>query len=247
LLCLWSLAIEEHFYVVVPFFVRSLRLRSLAVLFTSIVVLEPMLRGVAFLAHVSSDSIYYLTPFRMDGLALGGLMACIIKSGVGEAKLKQLGGWLAVALWSLFILLTLAWPTFTKHGGSIAFEALGYSLVAICSFLTVSRIYWFPAAPFSKFLALAPIAYIGRISYGMYLFHPFILSIARHALGISTGLAAQAATRKLFIIDFPITIVMAFLSFRFIESPALGWGKRKVQALALNKDQPLSNVELASN
>ncbi len=69
---LWSLAVEEQFYLVWPFAVYFLSTRRLRQLCIALIVLAPILRG-AFLFQ-RHWPIYTLTPFRMDLLAAGGLL-----------------------------------------------------------------------------------------------------------------------------------------------------------------------------
>ncbi len=64
----WSLAVEEHFYLMWPIAIRYLRRRSLIILLICALLAEPVIRGLAT-PHVSFLAIYFLTPFRLDGLA----------------------------------------------------------------------------------------------------------------------------------------------------------------------------------
>ena len=71
---LWSLAVEEHFYLVWPWVMRFVTLPRLAWLAAGIALTQPLARGVGF--YYSCD-IYYFTWFRLDGLAWGAFFACL--------------------------------------------------------------------------------------------------------------------------------------------------------------------------
>ncbi len=71
-------------------------------------------------------------------------------------------------------------------------------------------------------LRLRPIARIGAISYGMYLYHLWVFHVARLA-NEQLGLDFLAA---LFVTGGLLTILVAELSFRFLETPFLGWKRR---------------------
>ncbi len=76
---LWSLAVEEHFYLIWPTCVRRLRDRTLFRILIGVVLAEPLLRLLAI--HVSSHiDIHYKTPFVLDFLAYGALLSLLIRT-----------------------------------------------------------------------------------------------------------------------------------------------------------------------
>ena len=78
---LWSLAVEEHFYLVWPWLVRLLSRRAVTVVAATIVIATPLLRYVAAVHGVSVPGvIYQVSIFRFDGLALGALLAIWYRS-----------------------------------------------------------------------------------------------------------------------------------------------------------------------
>ena len=76
---LWSLAVEEHFYLVWPLLVFLLSRRWLLRLSVAIVAFVPVMRPVARLGHVSVVTVYVLTPFRADSLAMGAALALLVR------------------------------------------------------------------------------------------------------------------------------------------------------------------------
>jgi peptidoglycan/LPS O-acetylase OafA/YrhL len=76
---LWSLAVEEQFYIVWPFVVLLLPQRALAIVAAALIVLVPLLRAVATPWFDTFWPIYYLTPFRMDLLSAGALLAVAVR------------------------------------------------------------------------------------------------------------------------------------------------------------------------
>src|ERR1700749_1971110 len=70
---LWSLAVEEQFYIFWPFVILLLPERVLGWVAAALIVLVPVLRAVATPWFATYWPIYYLTPFRMDLLAAGAL------------------------------------------------------------------------------------------------------------------------------------------------------------------------------
>src|SRR5258707_5583221 len=78
---LWSLAVEEQFYIFWPFVVLLLPERALAVVAAALIVIVPLLRAVATPWFDTFWPIYYLTPFRMDLLSAGALLAAAARRG----------------------------------------------------------------------------------------------------------------------------------------------------------------------
>jgi len=82
---LWSLAVEEHYYLVWPSVVRRLSLRQLAAIVICVAIATPIVRWIAFRnGIVQGLSIY--TWFNLDGLALGSLLAIIFVSSKGSRR-----------------------------------------------------------------------------------------------------------------------------------------------------------------
>jgi peptidoglycan/LPS O-acetylase OafA/YrhL len=76
---LWSLAVEEHFYLLWPLAVRFLTRKHLIWVLTAIVTGEPIFRAASTPWMTSFWPIYFLTPFRLDGLAAGSLLAIMLE------------------------------------------------------------------------------------------------------------------------------------------------------------------------
>ncbi|HWE49879.1 MAG TPA: acyltransferase [Bryobacteraceae bacterium] len=82
---MWSLSVEEHYYLVWPLIVRRLSLRAVAVTALAICGIEPIVRALS-LPHVGSGNIYIYSWFRLDGLASGALIACFVRSAWSSAR-----------------------------------------------------------------------------------------------------------------------------------------------------------------
>jgi len=135
-LVLWSLAVEEHFYIFWPFAVKFLQQRTLITLVTCVLLIEPILRA-AFTPYIQGETIYYLTPFRLDSLAAGSLLALLTESVFAENWLRR---WSITGIFSavsLYALIRLIMPNFSRDQNSVSFNSIGYSLVTvICFFLS---------------------------------------------------------------------------------------------------------------
>jgi len=213
---LWSLAVEEQFYLVWPFavyFLGGRRLRQFCVL---LMVLAPFLRGaVHFQQHWP---IYTLTPFRMDLLAAGALLCIEWRShretierwGTRAGGVLFVVGGAGLALLMFFGVSTYA---NTRVGNVLIYEANLCICLGIIIYALAGRgVGW---------LRIAPLQYIGKISYSMYLVHVGILVIVGMWI---TGLPAAAASLAL-------TIGYGAISWSLLESRLLGKSKRKAPLL----------------
>jgi hypothetical protein len=86
----WSLAVEEHFYLVWPFLVRWLSRGAMLALSVAIVACVPVFRGWAF-QHAPGWNTYALTIFRIDALALGAIVGILcFGDGLPVAKARRI-------------------------------------------------------------------------------------------------------------------------------------------------------------
>ena len=226
---LWSLAVEEQFYLVWPFVVlvlaviRSRRVRVAIVT----VIAAASATAMAVLLPVGGDAtrVYYGTDTHSFGLAIGALLA-ILSSRWTVSRLvtahwfrvlaPALGALALAAVVGATFLLPADAPL-TYRGGLVAVAVL--TAVTITGSIT-------PGSVLGRALDLAPLRWIGVRSYGIYLWHwpVFVLLIAAFPTWERTGgsgwlLGAVAAA---------ITMAAAILSFRFLEQPVRRDGFRAV-------------------
>ena len=217
---LWSLAVEEHFYILWPFAVRYLPRRGLIHLLSALIVIEPCLRALSYLYTHDWRLVYYLTPFRLDGLGLGCLLAILIESDNSKVLLRK---WCEPALYafgSVFILLRVVLGRdFTRDNATPFFNAACYSLVSLMAASIVCSLLLKPQTIMARFFRLRILTFVGTISYGVYLFNVLIGEIVMRYSGI--GL------KKSILIDLPIVLLFSWLSFKLYEQPITAWGKRR--------------------
>ena len=167
----WSLAVEEHFYLFWPMLVLLLEPRQLMLVSLSLVGFSIVLRAL-FLMH--GLDVFTFTLCRMDTLALGALLAILF---INRRIWSLLASWckrlvipmMALALGAFFIL--------SGTGGAIL-QTFKYTLFAsLCGLvlvLSLSPGKWNPAPVFFQIPWLRA---MGKTSYAMYVFHPFIYGL----------------------------------------------------------------------
>jgi peptidoglycan/LPS O-acetylase OafA/YrhL len=215
----WSLAIEEQFYLFWPFAVRFLNTRQLTRLLIAILVIEPLLRGIATPFTHDYFTIYYLTPFHIDGLALGSLIAVLLENQRAKARITLLVPRIFFASTACLLGGMAIFPAFRRPANSVVFNSLGYTLVILVSASLICYTLLHEKATVTKILSLRGITVLGTISYGIYLYHGiFIDMVTVHGHLVASRLLAFAGVT-----------VYCWLSFRFYEQPMIHWAHRVVK------------------
>ena len=193
----WSLSIEEQFYLAWPlllFFLGALRMRWVCLV---ILIVAPLFR--AWLLERSVDplfggvptliDVYMYTPGRLEGIALGALLAIHLRAGHGRNSPEQRLRRLAPACKVLAPLLLVAsllveWPHLTgTHTGpdpylggalfGISFVAYGFAALFVLALLAKKGTTWY------RFWTWRPFVSFGKYSFAIYLLHLPVRAIIR--------------------------------------------------------------------
>jgi len=163
----WSLAVEEHFYLVWPFAVYFLSEKWLHRTIWLIVAFSVIIRII--MLNIGYGGIFYFTLTTMDCLAIGGLVALNERHKWVNAKQT-----LYLMVGTLLLLIT-NWVIFKGEGNEyiqifkLPFIALFY--VCLINLLITSVSY------LNRFFKSSILTYTGKISYGLYIFHPLCIAM----------------------------------------------------------------------
>jgi peptidoglycan/LPS O-acetylase OafA/YrhL len=214
---LWSLAVEEQFYLVWPFLVRRLRLRALATLCVVGIVLSPVLRAISVSNSLVLGSPYVTTWLICDNLFYGALLAIFLRTAAAtEQRVAQLtvvsGGLGAVLLGAGFSFHLLSRGT----AAGAAFQPIPFLLIFSSMLLVSLRFGDHPTV----YRALAPIRFFGYISYGFYLFHTlgfFAFDWATEHLGVRLETPGIGFVLFRFVTVGACLTLFCYLSRRYFE------------------------------
>jgi len=219
---LWSLAVEEHFYIAWPAVVRKLSSRHLAWFSAAIVVGIPVARAYSFAKGWTAGLDWY-TWFVADGLATGALLAIVLRSAITRRQARTACGWL---LGGCLVAALAGAPFGILTRNRILGASLQLSIIHLF-FAGVLLIFLLVGSSSAKrFVDLGVLRFLGYISYGLYLDHMLAFRMydrfCRHyAPGWipSNGHFGLVVWR--FVLAGGAAITAAYLSRRFYEEQFL--------------------------
>ena len=220
----WSLAVEEHFYLVWPivvFFCSRAKLKQ--VCFT-LILAAPILRGILMLCGFDSVVPYVLTPTRVDSLAIGGLMATLLADKDGMQIWRPRITMAAIG--SLIVLAAIVGYHRRLDRDDFMTTFVGYTALALVSawlVLECGRIKKNTTA--CKVIANPVFASLGRYSYGIYVTHMFFAKTFDLFLPYTTLHKWSGSYAAAIFIHAAVSIAMswgiAWVCFNLVEKPFL--------------------------
>jgi peptidoglycan/LPS O-acetylase OafA/YrhL len=222
----WTLCFEEQFYLIWPWFVFTRSRKFLFWFVGAVLVFEPIARYIAELtfppAAIRAGVLYRTMPFASDALLWGALLALLLRSQYRRQMIAA-GRTLAyvlvpLALAYLLFFIDLHLPGWQPplarfaYGGQGIFTAV--DLLSAALLLAALE----PGGPLYAMLNLKPLRWLGRISYGLYVFH-----------NIPHGIYGEWARRiapnhffaALYAIAAAMTLLLATVSYYCFERPIL--------------------------
>ena len=216
---LWSLAVEEHFYFVWPVVVRNFNRRAIAVVAIAVVVATTVARILTFQSGHYDSYHGYFTWLVADALALGALLAVLLRGRLGTRDgLKQI----VLLLFCGSALLVMDKPLHQHwFGGMLHLNALNFLCAAI-----VGSVLWVGTGPWKWIVNRPVLRFFGEISYGLYLIHMLIFRVFDN---LHRRFFPQVPLYQLnfgvllvrLVICGGVAVFVAFISRRYFEQPFL--------------------------
>lgn len=219
----WSLAVEEQFYLTVPFVIRKVASSHLILVLLSVVVAAPILRtGLHVFFRNGNFAAYVVMPCRADALCLGVLAALLVRLPRTWKLLlikRKMLCWVTG-----FLFVGLAGFTLRGHELSTPMVTVGYSWLALfytgCLLITVTT----ERGLFVRALRNRFLMQLGVLAYCTYLIHVPAIEACRRILGIRFNYASETTQFVGGLIGIALTLVVATFSWHFFEKPLLRRG-----------------------
>ncbi|WP_435134150.1 acyltransferase family protein [Formosa sp. A9] len=204
----WSLAVEEHFYLFWPFVVYLFSNKNLIKIISGIIIVALVLRW-----YMLSEGyqVFYFTFTRFDSLAIGALLAIIeIECGFKKRTAKKF----SVLLLSLIVPTIMMWTIFTGTG-DIYIQTFKFLLLSGIYFSLIGMLLCLKEEHFvNKILRTKFFLFTGKISYGLYVYHPLAYKFCEHYFEIENVFLR-------FIVGITCSFLLSIISFYLFESSFL--------------------------
>ncbi|MED1612608.1 acyltransferase family protein [Bacillus paranthracis] len=238
----WSLAVEEQFYVVWPFIISLglyyIKKQSRKILLICLGAFASALAmAILYEPGVDPSRIYYGTDTRAFSLLIGAVLALVWPSNRLANKIIPKARFIldVVGGIALIIILAMFWKTnqydpFLYKGGMV--------LLSIATALLVANLAH-PASRIAQFLRFRPLRWVGIRSYGIYLWHYPILTLTTPKVNAGDFSIIRA------ILQFLLIILIAQISWKFIEKPIRQGALQNIQFKNLRLQNVTLGVKLA--
>ena len=178
----WSLAVEEHFYLVWPFVVWALGSRALLRVCVGASLFSLALRCILSYAGAGEVALVALTPCRLDALCIGGFLAIAVRTWSLPRVAAAARPYLFV--FPLAVLALSAWHALT-HGAfrDVVLPVRGTLVALTFGAVIIASVVASPSSPLGVVFHARWLRFLGKYSYGLYVFHGIIaFFLQEHAL-----------------------------------------------------------------
>ena len=208
---LWTVSIEEQFYLAWPLALRKASVRTMAAIATGLLVIANAWRVWLAVTAAPVERIEYNTFTRLDPIALGILLALFSHKLPSFTRLQRVallcGG---AATWVAVFAFTVTGHATTATTWRMA---VGHPFTALASVAVLLSV----LGSQHRFLRNPALLYLGKISYGLYVLHEFAHFCAMRLAPASTPIGVVGQS----VVGLSLTVVLAAASYRWLESPFL--------------------------
>jgi peptidoglycan/LPS O-acetylase OafA/YrhL len=201
---LWSLSVEEHFYLFWPILIYLLSIRK--IVFASVLIIAMAFMVKYFM--IEHDYVpYYFTFARIDELAMGALLAILeIKNKLID---KNANKFLLISV--IFAIPTIVLLVIFTDMDNTIIQIIKYNLLAFTFLGLVGYIISLRETSWIKrVLRTKPMVFLGKISYGLYIYHPLCIATV-------WNIFSKMNLAILFVIAVGFTVLVASASYFLFE------------------------------
>ncbi len=220
---LWTLAVEWQFYMIWPFVAGRFSNKTLSTICVLVILTAVTSRIICWQLDVHISVIYTNTIARMDSIAMGALVALLLRSNIEKSTLQKLSKAF------VFIGIVFVLGTFYFYGRASYYipvmYTIGYTLLASCfAGLVFKAVVTTERTRYRAILSNQVLITIGKYSYAMYIIH---LPLMGYFGNFEIGFAGSEFYGQLVFMPtmFIATFLIAMVSWKIIEGPALSYAR----------------------
>lgn len=221
---LWSLAVEEQFYLLAPLVIRFVAPRKLPSVLAALIVCVPLLRtGLCLVASAPPSLVTVLMPCRADALAVGMLVAALWRK-------DDVKGWLYASVGKLYATCgilsvgVLALWIWAPTSSMLAMQIFGFTGLAFFYALLLLLALTQSNGPIASLMRMAWLREFGRVSYCIYIVH-IVVNVACHAVLLHKAPRVSTARgAAVTLLAAGLTYGIAKTSWSLVEHPLLRKG-----------------------
>ncbi|TCR68834.1 acyltransferase [Bosea sp. BK604] len=228
----WSLAMEEQFYLLLPFAIYFLSKRRIAQVAICLIILAPFVRTVLW-ELINWRASYHLTPGRMDTIMWGVLIAYVVRRPDIMTALSHRT--LLIDAMMIGLILIVAFDVTTLVGQSVIGQhrsvglfaiTLRYSALAMLYGLLLLRLSLPGGRRLKSSFSTTWLAKVGLVSYAAYMYHQLIHFALYRAVYDTNPLLDRLDKAWMPVAVFALTFLAAAVSYRYMEKPIQRWARK---------------------
>ncbi len=223
---LWTVSLEEQFYILWPLFLVFARFNKKRILKICLVLLifTVLARFYFFWKGFAQPAIWVSLPTRLDPFIFGTLLAFF--EGDLEKSLGKIHSGYFLGIGTFCLAWVMSMPNLGEQGLSVLWQPLALAIGWILIIFSANR-----PGLWRSLVACRPFVQWGKISYGLYVYHFIVLhlsgSLVRWLQGIFKVYASSWAVGwTITLLGFGFTLFLASLSYHVFETPFLELKKR---------------------
>jgi peptidoglycan/LPS O-acetylase OafA/YrhL len=208
---LWTVSIEEQFYLLWPPIVRTISRNRLAYAAIAMLLISNVTRVVMIAIHGGQNSVWCNTLARLDPIVAGILVAAVLRGTIPRFSFPARLGMLASGIMPLALVATY-WKIHEPEQLEWIPTLVGFPVVALsCTLILLSVLGISTRLP-------RTLVYLGKISYGLYVYHALGNVLSNRLIPVHNEFI-QLALRP--IAALAITLILASVSYAVLEKPFL--------------------------
>lgn len=220
----WSLAVEEQFYLFWPWiiiFIANRYHKIVLIFFIIVSIASAWYFGSPGDLRFSSPETT-ITTTNLAAFAVGGMYASLLRT---ENVSKELRKWIwPLALMSLGLIYY--WKFCSRLGLPVIFPYIRILAVSLVSIWIIHLLLNLQQPGLRNIVENKWLTGIGRISYGIYLFHLPLVLLSNYAMGVAAGYGIPPDPFLWFPFYFLAVVGVSYLSYQWIEKPILNYKER---------------------